>query len=186
MPKPQRGKKKPLAIGDEELDSELEFEEGPSKSARKREMTARQELGEALCALSPKELSRIPINDEDLLAAIEETSRIKHHSALRRHRQYIGKLMRRIDPEPLQKALDALYQSRLQETRAFQDLEVLRDSLVRDGDKALGQVLEKYPDADRQQLRQLIRDAQREAAAEKPPAASRRLFRYLRELHSAE
>ncbi|WP_439105730.1 ribosome biogenesis factor YjgA [Congregibacter sp.] len=183
MPKPQRGKKKPTE--DLDLDPELEFEEGPSKSARKREMTARQALGEALCALSPKELAKIPIDDEDLLAAIAESTRIKHHSALRRHRQYIGKLMRRIDPEPLQKALDALYQSRKDETRAFQDIESLRDSLIRDGDAALGVLISKFPDADRQQLRQLIRDAQREASADKPPAASRRLFRYLRDLHSS-
>lgn len=182
MPKPIRGKKKKLS-DDEDFDPALELEEGPSKSARKREMTARQALGEALCALSPRELSKIPIEDEDLLAAIEQASRIKHHSALRRHRQYIGKLMRRIDPEPLQKALDALYQSRQEETRVFQDLEVLRDTLIQEGDKALGDLLNKHPEADRQQLRHLIREAQREAAANKPPAASRRLFRYLRELH---
>ncbi|WP_439101875.1 ribosome biogenesis factor YjgA [Congregibacter sp.] len=182
MPKPKRGKKK--SVDELELETNTEFD-GPSKSAMKREMTARQELGEALCELSPRELQQIPIGDEDLLAAIAETARIKHHSALRRHRQYIGKLMRRIDPEPLQQALDALYQSRKQETVVFKGLEALRDTLIRDGDKALGQVLEKHPEADRQHLRQLIREAQREAAAEKPPAASRRLFRYLRELHSA-
>ena len=84
----------------------------------------------------------------------------------------------------LQQALDALYQSRQAETHRFQGLEELRDSLIRDGDAALGKVIDQHPSADRQQLRQLIREAQREAAAEKPPAASRRLFRYLRELQS--
>ena len=162
----------------------MDFDEGPSKSARKREMTALQDLGEALCALSPKELSKIPIDDEDLLAAIEESARIKQNSAMRRHRQYIGKLMRRIDPEPMQRGLDALYQARKDDTHRFKELEELRDTLIRDGDAALGKVIDRYPDADRQQLRQLIRDAQREASAEKPPAASRRLFRYLRELQS--
>lgn len=161
-----------------------EFEEGPSKSARKREMTARQSLGEALCNLSDKELARIPIEDEDLLAAIRESARIKHHSAQRRHRQYIGKLMRRIDPEPLQAALDALYESRQNNAKKFQHLEALRDQLLRDGDKALPAVLDLFPGAERQQLRQLIREGQREIAADKPPAASRRLFRYLRELQS--
>ncbi|WOJ94994.1 ribosome biogenesis factor YjgA [Congregibacter variabilis] len=178
MPKPIRGKR---AKSD---DPDMEFDEGPSKSARKREMTALQELGEALCALSPRELGKIPIDDEDLLAAIEESSRIKQNSAMRRHRQYIGKLMRRIDPEPLQQALDALYQSRTNDTQRFQQLEELRDKLIRDGDAALGKVINQHPGADRQQLRQLIREAQREAAAEKPPAASRRLFRYLRELQA--
>jgi ribosome-associated protein len=161
-----------------------EFDEGPSKSARKREMTARQALGEALCNLSDKELARIPVEDEDLLAAIRESARIRHHSAQRRHRQYIGKLMRRIDPEPLQAALDALYESRQSDAKKFQHLETLRDQLLREGDKALPAVLELFPGAERQQLRQLIREAQRELAADKPPAASRRLFRYLRELQS--
>jgi ribosome-associated protein len=161
-----------------------EFEEGPSKSARKREMTARQALGEALCALSDKELARIPIDDDDLLEAIRESTRIRHHSAQRRHRQYIGKLMRRIDPEPLQTALDALYESRQGDAKKFQQLEALRDQLLREGDNALPAVLELFPGAERQQLRQLIREGQRELAADKPPAASRRLFRYLRELQS--
>ncbi|EED33891.1 conserved hypothetical protein [gamma proteobacterium NOR5-3] len=178
MPKPIRGKR----ARSDDADLDVEFDEGPSKSARKREMTARQALGEALCELSARELSKIPIEDEDLLAAIEESARIKQNSAMRRHRQYIGKLMRRIDPEPLQRALDALYQSRKDETHRFQALEELRDTLIREGDKALGQVIDKHPGADRQQLRQLIREAQKEAAADKPPAASRRLFRYLREL----
>ncbi len=157
----------------------------PSKSALKREMTALQALGETLCELSPRELERIPIASDDLKAAIEEASRIKHHSALRRHRQYIGKLMRQIDPEPIQTALTALHEERRASARAFQALEELRDELLRDGDKALGVALQRFPHADRQQLRQLCRQASREQAAGKPPAASRRLFRYLRDLQQS-
>ena len=156
--------------------------EAPSKSARKREMTARQELGEALCALSPRELQQIPIDSPELLEAIEESRRIRHHSALRRHRQYIGKLMRRIDPEPIQQALDALHQSRQDQARAFHALEDLREELITGDDRALTATIDRFPHADRQHLRQLVREAQREASAGKPPAASRRLFRYLREL----
>jgi ribosome-associated protein len=160
------------------------FDEAPSKSALKREMTARQELGEALCGLSERELARIPIEDEALLAAIRESHRIRHHSALRRHRQFIGKLMRRIDPEPLQQALDELHREKRGESDRLHELEALRDTLVQQGDRALTQVLERFPQADRQQLRQLTREAQRERQEERPPKASRRLFRYLRELQS--
>ena len=170
---------------DNQPEEHLDHESGPSKSALKREMTARQELGEALCALSPTELARIPIDDDDLLTAIRDAARIKHHSALRRHRQYIGKLMRRIDPEPIQKALSVLHQEKRGDAQAFKGLENLRDSLIRDGDTALAAVIDSYPDADRQQLRQLVREAQREQKAGKPPAASRRLFRYLRELQKS-
>ncbi|MEE4108259.1 MAG: ribosome biogenesis factor YjgA [Halieaceae bacterium] len=157
----------------------------PSKSARKREMTARQDLGVALCELSPKELARIPIEDEALLTAIEESRRISHHSALRRHRQFIGKLMRRIDPEPLQQALDELHRERQGAAAAHHALERLRDELIARGDDALGSVLARFPGADRQRLRQLLREAQRERDGDRPPAASRRLFRYLRELEAA-
>ena len=161
---------------------EGEEEPGPSKSALKREMTARQELGEALLALSPAELAAMPIDSEDLLQAIAETRRIKSHSAARRHRQYIGKLMRRIDPTPIQAALDALHQQRRDAAQAFHELEALRDTLLRDGDTALGAVLDRFPHADRQQLRQLLRQGQREQQGNGASGAGRRLFRYLREL----
>ena len=157
-------------------------DEAPSKSALKREMTALQELGEALCELSPAELAKIPIEDSQLLDAIQESARIQKRGALRRHRQFIGKLMRRVDAEPLQEALDALHQSRKDQTRKFHDLEALRDKLLQDGDSALTAFIKDHPDADRQHVRQLIREAQREARAGKAPSASRRLFRYLREL----
>lgn len=157
-------------------------DEAPSKSALKRESTALQELGEALCELSPAELDKIPIEDSALLDAIHEAKRIQKHGALRRHRQYIGKLMRRIDAEPLREALEALHQTRHDEAAAFQALEAQREALIRGGDAQLGEFIAANPDADRQHLRQLVREAQREQKAGKPPAASRRLFRYLRTL----
>lgn len=169
----------------EDVDSDF-FEPAPSKTALKREMTGRQELGEALCQLSPGELKQIPIDSDDLLEAIEESHRIRHHSALRRHRQYIGKLMRKIDPAPIQQALDALHQQRREAAQSFKDLEVMRDQLVNGDDKILAAVIDRFPQADRQHLRQLVRDARREAKSGKPPAASRRLFRYLRELQSPD
>jgi len=169
---------------DRDRDDQYDEDAPPSKSARKREMTARQELGVALCELSPRELARIPIEDEALLAAIEESRRISHHSALRRHRQFIGKLMRRIDPGPLQQALDELHRERRGEAEVHRELERLRDELVTRGDAGLAAVLARFPDADRQHLRQLLREARRERDTERPPAASRRLFRYLRELQA--
>jgi ribosome-associated protein len=160
-------------------------DEAPSKSALKREMTARQALGEALCALSPRELEAIPIEDPALEAAIVQARSITSRSARRRHRQYIGKLMRAVDPEPLQAALDGLHQQRAASAAQHHELEALRDELIERGDDGLPTVLERFPGADRQHLRQLLRQAQREKAGERPPAAARKLFRYLRELQSA-
>lgn len=76
----------------------------PSKSARKREYLARQRLGEDLIPLRESDLLSMNLDDE-LLDAILDAKRMKRHGALRRQKQYIGKLMRRIDPEPIRAAL---------------------------------------------------------------------------------
>lgn len=158
----------------------------PSKSALKREMSARQALGEALCELSPGELATIPIEDAQLLDAIVESRRIHTRSALRRHRQFIGKLMRRVDTEPLQAALDSLHQQRAGDAARFHELEQLRDALVRDGDPALELALKTFPRGDRQMLRQLMRNARSEVDTGRNRGAGTRLFRYLRELQEEE
>ena len=82
-------------------------ESKPSKSARKREYLALQKLGEDLITLRESELLSMPL-DEDLLEAVQEARRIKAHGALRRQKQYIGKLMRHVDPEPITAALERL------------------------------------------------------------------------------
>ena len=159
--------------------------ERPSKTALKREMTARQKLAEALVLLSDRELEKIPIEDERLRENILQARTINSHSARRRHLQYLGKLMRDIDPLPLEEALQQLHRGRRGQADAFKSLEGWRDRLLAEGDVAIDALLQEYSGADRQQLRQLLRQHQREQAASKPPAAARKLFRYLRELSEA-
>lgn len=158
--------------------------EAVSKSARKRAMTARQALGERLCALSPADIDRLPLEDGPLRDALLAARHVTSRSAGRRHRQYIGKLMRGIDPAPLAAALADLHRARAAESAALHETEALRDRLLAEGDDALPAVLTRFPAADRQHLRQLLRRARREAGAGAPPAAARRLFRYLRDLRS--
>lgn len=160
-------------------------EEQPSKSALKRQMTGLQKLGEALVDLSDRELGRIPIDDSQLRQVILEARGINSRSARRRHLQYLGKLMRSVDPEPIQRALDELHQQKRGDAAAFKHLEQWRDRLLAEGDDAVDKLLQEYPAADRQQLRQLTRQHRKEAESGKPPAASRKLFRYLRELSEA-
>ena len=154
----------------------------PSKSAIKRQMTALQKLGESLLELSDKQLQQIPLESESLQIALTEAKRISSNSARKRHLQYIGKLMREIDPEPVQAALDAIYASRREARDEFHQLEELRDQLLEQGDQGIQAVIERWPQADRQQLRQLLLQHHRELQRNKPPAASRKLFQYLREL----
>ena len=163
------------------MTDEDEFQDQKSKSQLKREMNALQDLGELLIKFPATKLKKIPLPD-DVRAAIEEAQRIKAHGALRRQRQYIGRLMREIDAEPIRQAVEALLEHGNLSAQKFHRLERWRDRLIDEGETAFGEFLSEYPAADRQQLRQLIRNAQKEKSAEKPPKAYRDLFRLLREL----
>jgi len=165
-----------------DMDNSEDEYSGPSKSELKRQMTALQEIGESLTRLSEKQLSNVPLTDERLITAIAETQKIKSNSARKRHLQYIGKLMRDIDAEPIQKALQAMYRQKQDSDSIFHELEKLRDSILVDGATGVEKLLTRWPQADRQQLRQLVLQHQREQKHNKPAAASRRLFKYLRQL----
>ncbi|MCL4104207.1 UNVERIFIED_CONTAM: hypothetical protein GTU68_035069 [Idotea baltica] len=145
-------------------------------------MTALQEMGESLTRLTDKQLEKIPLDDERLLIAVRETQQIKSNSARKRHMQYIGKLMRDIDADAIQKALQVMYQQKQQTNDDFHQLEKLRDQVLEEGLTGIELVTAKWARADRQQLRQMIMQHQRETKHSKPPAASRKLFKYLREL----
>ena len=151
--------------------------ERPSKSQRKREMTALQDLGESLLRLSSAELARIEL-PEPLREAIAETGRIGSHEARRRHLQYIGKLMRQVDPEPLRAAIEDATGESKQAVAMMHRCERLRDALLAD-DAALDGVLTELPGADMQQLRAAIRAARREHREGRPPKYARQLYRWL-------
>ena len=161
---------------------ELEaWDEGPSRSQIKRELHALQDLGGRLMALSPKEWTQLPL-DEDLKGALEESLRIKEKTARKRHRKRLGKLLSKVDVEAIEAIFTRMDDRHQQQSRRFHRLEQLRDRLLEEGDRALPELLAIAPDADRQRLRQLIRQAQKERQQEKPPAAARKLFKYLRTL----
>ena len=151
-----------------------------SKSEIKRDAEALKDLGTELVELGKNALEKIPL-DEDLLTAIKIAQKIKKEGR-RRQIQLIGKMLRARDVEPIQTALDKLKNRHNQQVSLFHKLETLRDRLVEEGDDVIPTVLELYPDADRQQLRSLVRNAQKEKAANKPPKSYRQIFQYLREL----
>ena len=134
--------------------------------------------------LGKNSLDKIPL-DEDLRAAIDLAQRIKKEGR-RRQMQLIGKMLRSRDIEPIQTALDKLKNRHNQQVSLFHKLEVLRDRLVEEGDDAIPAVLDIYPEADRQQLRALVRNAQKEKATSKPPKSYRQIFQYLRDLAEAK
>ena len=153
--------------------------ERPSKSQRKREMTALQALGESLLRLTPAELARIDL-PEPLREAIGEMARISAHEGRRRQMQYIGRLMRQVDPEPPRSAIEDATGESKQAVALMHRCERLRDALLAD-DAALAGVLAELPDADVQQLRATIRAARREHREGRPPKHARLLYRWLHE-----
>ena len=156
--------------------------ERPSKSQRKRDMTALQDLGESLLRLTNAELARIDL-PEELRQAITGSARITSHEARRRHLQYIGKLMRQVDPQPLRAAIDDATGESKQAVALMHRCERLRDALLAD-DGALEAVLAELPGADVQQLRSTIRAARREHAEGRPPRHARHLYRWLHEQYA--
>ncbi|GKX47043.1 ribosome biogenesis factor YjgA [Pectobacterium carotovorum] len=151
-----------------------------SKSEIKRDAEALKDLGAELVELGKNALEKIPL-DDDLRAAVELAQRIKKEGR-RRQLQLIGKMLRARDPEPIQTALDKLNNRHNQQVALFHKLEQLRDRLIAEGDDVVPDILALYPHADRQQLRSLVRNAQKEKATNKPPKSARQIFQYLREL----
>ena len=156
-------------------------ESKPSKSQLKRESLALQKLGEQLISMPAARFLGIPMPDE-LRAAVQQARGMKRRRALYRQRQFIGKLMREIDASQIREAIEQDEQRQRQSARSFHHIENWRDRLIAEGDVLLGELLKEFPEIDRQHVRQLVREAQREHDADQPPRHARALFRYLQKL----
>ena len=161
---------------DDFFEEEIEY---VSKSQMKREMTELQRIGVELTKLKDEQLATIPL-DETLLEAIKLAQNTKKREALRRQHQYIGKLMRKVDFEAIVVAYEKLQADLRQEAQQLHLVENWRDRLLKD-QNALKQFIEKFPNVERQPLRQLINAANKEHREKKTPANSRKLFRFIRE-----
>lgn len=151
-----------------------------SKSEIKRDAEDLKQLGEKLVNLTKANLTKVPL-DDSLKDAIELAQRLQKE-ARRRQLQYIGKLLRSIDAEPIREALEKIENKHNQQQAMLHKLEILRDELVAKGDAALTDLLNKHPSADRQQLRNLIRAAQKEKEQNKPSKAYREIYQILKTL----
>jgi ribosome-associated protein len=154
----------------------------PNKSALKRENDALEALGEELIALPKERLSGLDMPPE-LFEAIKLAQSISsHHGAFKRQRKFIAKLLREMDVSPLREQLERHSNLSARAVHHVHVIERWRDRLLKGDDHDLNALMAEYPDAERQKLRQLIRDARKEHQAEAPPRSARSLFKYLREL----
>jgi ribosome-associated protein len=179
--KPKRGMKKGYYVRGvfvaegSELDLELKSEFANSKSVAKDESTELQKLGEQLLILSAAQINKLDL-PEKLVDAVAEAKRITNFEGKRRQMQYIGKLMRKVEPEPIRAAVDAARTGSAADTLALHRAELWRDDLIANDD-ALPRWIAEHPadsgEYDLQQLRSLIRQGRKDLLAGKPGEAPR-------------
>ena len=172
--------------GNSEIGSDAEGEaqaaEVKSKSQIKRELHLLHDLGKQLVALPQSQL-RVLGMTEPLQTAIMDARRFKR-AALKRQLQYIAGLMREVDAAAVQQALDGFHRPQQQEVEALHEVEAWRDALMAGDDTLLDELVRRFQNADRQHLRQLLRNANRERKLNKPPKSARALFRELSALRA--
>lgn len=157
-----------------------EDEDYISRTEFKKESEQAQELGLKLVALSKSQLDKMEL-DEQLYDAVLKSKIIKPKTeAYRRHMQYIGKIMRSVEHEPIQAALDKVLNKNNNETAQIQIFEKLRDKLITNGDDAIQALIDEHDHLDRQKLRQLVRQANKELAKGPSSKSASELFKYLR------
>ncbi|VAW54592.1 UPF0307 protein YjgA [hydrothermal vent metagenome] len=164
-----------VEIDDENLDL------GPSKSQIKRECQHLIDLGEEILKLKKEEIQSLDLPDE-LEEAVTTALKIKSRSGLKRQRQYIGKLLRSLENEGIEFKIRKIQHRHDTNTAQFKRLEKWRDQLIENDKNTLNEIITRHPEVDRQHINQLIRAAHKEKQNEKPPAAARKLFKYLSEL----
>jgi ribosome-associated protein len=159
-------------------DEDFQPAERLNKSQQKREIQALRDLGKKLSELDAAVLIKMDL-PADLLQALNDSKSMKH-GALKRQFKLIAKFLRQMNTVSLERTVAELESKKAEQDRNFHRIERWRESLLNDSQEAMTQFMEKYPQADAGQIRQLIRNANKELLANKPPKSSRALFRYLR------
>lgn len=150
---------------------------GPSKSELKRRAEHLQDLGKELTILGAETLAKIEL-PEVILKAIEDYHRVPSFGAKRRQLQLIGKYMRALDGDTVRQAIDRATGNDKAAVAALHKSERLRDALIAD-DAALTKFIAQFPDVNVQEVRQLIRNARKEAEGNKPPKSARALYKLI-------
>ena len=158
----------------------MQDEEKPSKTQRKREMHELQALGARLAELNPEQLDTVGL-PEDLRYAVDQFRRMTKHEARRRQMQYIGRLMRSVDPEGIREKLKIWDGISAEHTAQQHRVERWRDRLL-ESEGAVDELARAHPGIDARRLKALARKAREERSAGTPPRAYRELFRALREI----
>jgi ribosome-associated protein len=151
-----------------------------SRTQIKKEATEIQKLGERLVALPINQINTMNLPDE-IRDAVVFAKSIKQHGAYRRQIQYVGVLMREFDTEPIIMAVREIDSAGYVKAMEYKQIETTRDELIAGNEGLLEDLINRYPQLDRQQMTRLIRNARKEISLGNPPKSSRSLFRYLKD-----
>ena len=174
----------------EEHDYEYEYDDKgeivyyavrPNKTQIKKDMAVLFALSEEMSELSATQLKCLEL-PENIHKAVVEVSGMPHKGARKRLLKFVTGQLHKIDVEPILEKLARMKNKSAHAVREHHIVERWRDKLISGGNDALAELFNEQPHADRQQLRQLLRNAQKEAEANKPPKSSRLLYRYLKDL----
>lgn len=168
----------PFEDDGQDKEDEIEY---VSKTRMKKEMHALQELAVELTTLKAEQLARIPLS-ASMLKAVEETKNIYKKEALRRHHQYLGKLIRGEDFEAIQHAVGSFKEEQNRMARLLHVMERWRDDLIQNDQEAVERFFDEFPHADRQQLRLLVRSAKGAVGTQQASTHARKLFRFIRDV----
>ena len=166
---------------DAEWPADWEFEK--SKTQVKQELNALKDLGRSLIELSAKDLQKLDFSEDLYDAIISAQSMSK--GALKRQVGYIGGLIADSDHEAISQKLQQLKQPHQGQVKQFHQIEQWRDRLLAGENEVYAELIAEFDDFDVQHVRQLVRNAQREAKQEKPPKSARQLFQYLQSQQQA-
>ena len=158
----------------------LDDEQIISKTTIKKEMAELQQLGTKIVALSDSQLKKVPL-DEKLFDAVMSAKKITKHGGLKRQHQYIGKLLRHIDPEPIRAAIYIIENGYEQDNKLFHLKERWRDDLLVAGKDKLTEFYEQYPDVNLQLLRQLLRNHKNAKTEDRKTVGARQVFKLVSE-----
>lgn len=165
-------------------DTEIPFDDEPSRSQLRREALDVLKLAHALVGMSDAQLAPVPL-DDDLRSEVQRARAVTQQIARKRQTQYVAKQLRKLDDDELEAiraTLDRDRDTARRDTAVLHRVESWRERLIAEGDDALTELMQQFPQCDRQHLRQLSRQSKTEREANRPPHAQRELFRALREL----
>ena len=161
--------------------TEIEYAERPNKTALKRDLRKLQQLSQQLIELPEEKLRQFPLS-ENTIASILESRRIKSMNAMQRHTRYLAKQLFKEDTQAVVDYFNQFEAVQTRNSELFHQLERWRDRLLSEGNPVLEEIIKKYPKIDRQHLRTLMRQANKEAEKNQTPKSARKIFKYLREI----